>query len=229
MESSTAMPLPPACVTSSAAVVTVLPVGSGPSGFANIATRAYCSTANRVTIGGFVVSGSADKRVLVRAVGPTLTTQGIGAGEVLADPTIDVYRGSSIISSNDNWTENPNIAEINYQLAWTCDVLGREAQALPYYEKAIALGLPDNELAGALLGLGSTLRHLGQFERSASVLESARLQFPDNREFDAFLALTLHAGGKPAEALRLALDALCDTSEDQGIRAYQRAIRHAAS
>lgn len=123
----------------------------------------------------------------------------------------------------------PNIAEIAYQLAWTCDVLGREVEALPYYEKAIALGLPDNELAGALLGLGSTLRHLGQFERSASVLRSAHLQFPENREFDAFLALTLHAEGKSGEALRITLEALCDTSEDQGIRAYQRAIRHAAS
>lgn len=126
-------------------------------------------------------------------------------------------------------TRHPNVAEISYQLAWTCDVLGREADALPYYEKAVALGLPDNELAGALLGLGSTLRHLGQYERSASVLHSAQLQFPDNREFDAFLALTLHADGKPGEALRTALEALCDTSEDQGIRAYQRAIRNAAS
>ncbi len=124
---------------------------------------------------------------------------------------------------------HPNVAEISYQLAWTCDVLGREAAALPYYEKAVALGLPKNELAGALLGLGSTLRHLGQFERSAAVLRSARLQFPENREFDAFLALTLHADGKTGEALRLALDALCDTSEDAGIRAYQRALRHAAS
>jgi tetratricopeptide (TPR) repeat protein len=124
---------------------------------------------------------------------------------------------------------HPNVAEINYQLAWTCDVLGREAAALPYYEKAVALGLPKNELAGALLGLGSTLRHLGQLERSAAVLRAARLQFPENREFDAFLALTLHADGKAGEALRLALDALCDTSEDTGIRAYQRALRHAAS
>jgi tetratricopeptide (TPR) repeat protein len=126
-------------------------------------------------------------------------------------------------------TRHPNVAEINYQLAWTCDVLGREAQALPFYEKAVALGLPKNELAGALLGLGSTLRHLGQFERSAAVLRSAQLQFPENREFDAFLALTLHADGKTGEALRLALETLCDTSEDTGIRAYQRALRHAAS
>ena len=122
-----------------------------------------------------------------------------------------------------------NVAEISFQLAWTCDVLDRAAEALAYYEKAIALGLPPNELSGALLGLGSTLRVLGQFDRSAQVLQSAQAQFPDNPEFAAFLALTLHAQGKSAEALRLALETLCATTDDPGLTAYQRAIRHAAS
>ena len=125
--------------------------------------------------------------------------------------------------------QHPNVAEINFQLAWTCDVLDRAADALPYYEKAIALGLPPNELSGALLGLGSTLRALGQLDRSAEVLRSAKLQFPDNPEFDAFLTLTLHAQGRHAEALRLALETLCATTDDPGLTAYQRAIRHAAS
>ena len=124
---------------------------------------------------------------------------------------------------------HPNIAEINYQLAWTCDVLDRATEALPAYEKAIALGLSPNELSGALLGLGNTLRSLGQLERSTEVLRLGKLQFPDNPEFDAFLAVTLHTQGKHAEALRLALETLCATSDDPGLTAYQRAIRHAAS
>lgn len=124
---------------------------------------------------------------------------------------------------------HPHVAEINYQLAWTCDVLGRAAEALPYYEKAVALGLPPNELSGALIGLGSTLRVLGQLDRSAQVLTSAKAQFPENREFDPFLSLTLHALGQHSAALRLAIETLCDTSEDPGITAYQRSLRHAAS
>ena len=123
----------------------------------------------------------------------------------------------------------PNVPEIAYQLAWTCDVLGREAEAIPHYERAIALGLAPNELAGALLGLGSTLRHTGQLARSAEVLHSGRAQFPDNREFDVFLALTLHALGQHGEATKLLLLALADTSEDPGITAYQRAIRFQAN
>ena len=124
---------------------------------------------------------------------------------------------------------HPNVAEINFQLAWSCDVLGRAKDALPYYEKAVALGLPPNELSGALLGLGSTLRTLGQFDRSAEVLRSGQAQFPDNREFDVFLALTLYQQDRHAEAMRLVLETLCDTTEDPGLTAYQRAIRHAAS
>ena len=125
--------------------------------------------------------------------------------------------------------QHPNVAEINCQLAWTCDVLDRAADALPYYEKAVALGLPPNELSGALIGLGSTLRTLGQLERSAEVLRSGQTQFPDNPEFAAFLALTWHLQGKTAEALRLALDTLCETTDDPGLTAYQRALRHAAA
>ena len=120
---------------------------------------------------------------------------------------------------------HPNVGEIHYQLAWTCDVLGREAEALPHYEKAIALGLPANELSGALLGLGSTLRCLGHFQRAHDVLASGLAQFPGNREFEVFLAMTLHNLGRHAEAMQRVLTVLADTSEDVGITAYHRAIR----
>jgi tetratricopeptide (TPR) repeat protein len=124
---------------------------------------------------------------------------------------------------------HPNVAEINYQLAWTCEAVGRTADALPYYEKAVALGLPPNELSGALLGLGTTLRTLGQPARAAEVLRSGKAQFPENREFNVFLALALHDLGQHTEALQLLIETLCDTTEDPGLTAYQRAIRYAAA
>lgn len=122
----------------------------------------------------------------------------------------------------------PNVAEIHYQLAWTLDTSGKPAEALPHYEKAVALGLSPSEHANALIGLAVTLRALGRSARAAEALRSGRVQFPDNREFDVFLALALHDLGEHAEALRLALVALCDTTEDPGLTAYQRALRYAA-
>lgn len=122
----------------------------------------------------------------------------------------------------------PNVAEINYQLAWTCDTLGRQREGLAYYEKAIALGLPPNEWSGALLGLGSTLRCLGHYERSVEVLRSGQAQFPDNREFEVFLAMALHNLGQHAEAMELLLTTIADTADDPGLTAHQRAIRYYA-
>ena len=109
--------------TSSAAVVRIVPAGTLPSSFANIAARGYCATGNQVTIGGFVVSGTESKRVLIRAVGPSLVARGIGVSEVLADPTVNVYRGSSIIANNDDWGANSNAAEI----AATAALIGASA------------------------------------------------------------------------------------------------------
>lgn len=102
-----------ATATSRPAVLHVNPSGAIPTTrLVNIATRGYGSTGNRVMIGGFVVAGNTPKRVLVRAVGPSLTSRGIAATDVLADPVIEVHQGEPIIASNDNWTENTNATEL---------------------------------------------------------------------------------------------------------------------
>lgn len=119
----------------------------------------------------------------------------------------------------------PNTPEINYQLAWTCEEHDRLEEALPCYEKAVALGLPENELSGALLGLGSTLRRLGRYERAAEVFRSGQLQFPGNREFEVFLAMTLHNLGRHTEAMQGLLAVIAETADDPGITASARAIR----
>ncbi|HTO04859.1 MAG TPA: hypothetical protein VL069_14200 [Opitutus sp.] len=83
--------------------------------FANIAARAFCTTGNGVTIGGFVVNGAAPKRVLIRAVGPSLSAQGIPASEVLQDPVVEVYdasRGNVVIQKNDDWGADGNAAQL---------------------------------------------------------------------------------------------------------------------
>ena len=58
--------------------------------------------AGETLIAGFVVGGGAGKRLLVRAVGPGLTA-GFGVEGALADPGLEVYRGSVATTANDNW------------------------------------------------------------------------------------------------------------------------------
>jgi sulfur relay (sulfurtransferase) complex TusBCD TusD component (DsrE family) len=70
----------------------------------NLSTRGQVGTGANVLITGFVVGGTASKNVLIRAVGPTLSTLGITSP--LADPQLQVYNsaGAPITGAfNDNW------------------------------------------------------------------------------------------------------------------------------
>lgn len=121
--------------------------------------------------------------------------------------------------------EFPDDAQVSYQTAWVHDALGLEREAVPYYERALALGLAGEERAGALLGLGSTLRTLGDYKVAATVLRTGVAEFPERRVFEIFLAMALYNLGRHADAMQRLLLALVDTSDDASIRAYQRAIR----
>jgi hypothetical protein len=68
----------------------------------NISTRAFVQTGNNVMIGGFIIQGSGQKRVIVRSIGPELTP--LGVPNALADPTLELHNGTgALIGSNDNW------------------------------------------------------------------------------------------------------------------------------
>ncbi|MFM8618390.1 MAG: hypothetical protein ACKOE8_06640 [Opitutaceae bacterium] len=51
---------------------------------------------------GFVIAGGTEKRVLVRAVGPTLASA-FGVGGASPDPKLTLFAGSDTIANNDNW------------------------------------------------------------------------------------------------------------------------------
>lgn len=70
----------------------------------NISTRTRVQTGENVMIGGFIITGNAPKKVIIRAIGPSITQ--VSAGDLLADPVLEL-RGSSgsLITSNDNWKD----------------------------------------------------------------------------------------------------------------------------
>ena len=57
---------------------------------------------------------------------------------------------------------NPDDAIVNYQYAWSFDVLGKEAEAVPYYEKALHLGLDDKDALGALYWTWKYIPNIGK-------------------------------------------------------------------
>jgi hypothetical protein len=82
-----------------------------PTVLANLAARAQVEGGDRVLIAGKIISGRNPKRVIVRALGPSLSAFGLAA---LSDPTLRLVNGQGqILASNDNWEDNPQAAEIS--------------------------------------------------------------------------------------------------------------------
>jgi hypothetical protein len=63
-------------------------------------------TGDNVGIGGFIITGSAPKHVVIRAIGPSLTKFGFSPSEVLADPALELHgQGSFATITNNNWRD----------------------------------------------------------------------------------------------------------------------------
>ena len=77
----------------------------------NISTRAFVQTGDNVMIGGFIITGTGQKRVIVRAIGPSLAQHGIA--NPLQNPTLELHdHTGAVIASNDNWMTAPNRQQI---------------------------------------------------------------------------------------------------------------------
>jgi len=75
--------------------------GAGDHALANVSTLASTTGAEPI-VSGFVISGSASRHVLVRAVGPTLTA--FGVKDALRQPQLSVYAGDSLVAENAGWS-----------------------------------------------------------------------------------------------------------------------------
>jgi hypothetical protein len=81
---------------------------AGPTMLANISTRAVVGTGANVLIGGFIVTGTESKKVIVRGIGPSLPLPG-----KMLNPTLEIHSPSgAVIAVNDDWGQNANSAEI---------------------------------------------------------------------------------------------------------------------
>jgi len=95
------------------AVYKLVPV---PSQFLNISTRARVGTGDDALIGGFIPQGTEQKKVLVRALGPSLNQFGLAG--LLENPVLEV-RGPNgvLVASNDDWqsTQRTEIEDTGLQ------------------------------------------------------------------------------------------------------------------
>jgi cytochrome c peroxidase len=82
--------------------IAIIDTAPPPSQTVNLSTRLRVLTAEKVGIGGFIITGTVPKRVLIRALGPSLAQ--FGLANVLADPTITLNGPAGFVPIvNDNW------------------------------------------------------------------------------------------------------------------------------
>jgi hypothetical protein len=80
----------------------VAPVSAAPTLLANVSTRLPAAADPNALIAGFILTGTQPKKVIVRAIGPSLNLPG-----QLANPTLELFSGNTLLGSNDDWQNQP--------------------------------------------------------------------------------------------------------------------------
>jgi hypothetical protein len=110
----------------------------------NLAVRADVRTGDNVLINGLILGGGTPKRVVFRAIGPSLQGQLPG---VLADPFLELHDSNgTTLMTNDDWQQAPNAAEI--QAAGLAPSNNKES--------AILMTLPPSNYTSIVRGVGNT-------------------------------------------------------------------------
>jgi pectin methylesterase-like acyl-CoA thioesterase len=109
----------------------------------NVSTLGFVGTGDNVLIGGFVVAGPASAKVVVRALGPSLTAAGVH--DAIADPMLEVHDGNGNVTSNDDWQTSASGGSIPVSL-----------QPLDPHESAIQMNLAPGNYTVIVRGKGET-------------------------------------------------------------------------
>jgi hypothetical protein len=100
--------LPNACVAGTPTTPTPIPEVTRAL---NLSTRMNVQTGDNAGIGGFIITGSVPKHVLIRGLGPSLTNSGFSSSELLSDPTLELHGPQGFAAlSNNNWKDSQQAA-----------------------------------------------------------------------------------------------------------------------
>lgn len=120
----------------------------------NLSTRGAVGVGDaNALIAGFVIHGDQPRRVLIRAVGPSLAS--LGVGNVLSDPTLTLYGDKTlyppagVITTNDDW----EISESSAAIAATAKRVGAFALGAGSLDSALLITLPPGQYTAVVTGV----------------------------------------------------------------------------
>lgn len=122
---------------------------------ANLSTRAWLGEGESL-IGGVAIAGSVPRRLLIRAIGPSLTQ--FGVADALADPALAVYAGQTLLAANDDWSSSGDATDIA--------ALAAAAGAFP-----LAVGARDAAILVEVPPGAYTVHAFGKAESGTTLIE----------------------------------------------------------
>jgi len=124
----------------------------------------------------------------------------------------------------------PDHPLVVFEMGGAYDSGGREGEALTYYQKALALGLPEDRMPSLHVQMGSTQRNCGLYDAAVQTLRTGVARYPEDRGLRAFLALALFSAGQTGDALAEMIEMTVDTPDfypkyRRSLRAYAGDLR----
>jgi hypothetical protein len=112
----------------------------------NISGRVFAETGENIGIGGFIISGSSNKSVIIRAIGPSMQVNGVPVPGTIQDPVLELHTSDGrLIRADDNWRDTQEQQIQNSGLAPTDD-----------RESAIIGTLPPGNYTAQIAGKNNT-------------------------------------------------------------------------
>jgi hypothetical protein len=128
------------------ALVEAYEMDSNSTRLVNLSTRGRVGALDEAMIGGFIVN-EGTKRLIVRALGPSLATGDSALADTLSDPVLELHDAfGNLIAINDDWASSPQAAEI----------LSSKLAPANRWESAIVADLAAGNYTAVVRGFGGT-------------------------------------------------------------------------
>jgi hypothetical protein len=119
---------------------------------ANISTRLKVGSGNNVLIGGFIITGSDAKTLVLRGIGPSLTASGVSGA--LINPKLELYNQAGVaIATNDDWRTTQKGGLITADQS--ADIETRGLAPAQDVESAIIVTLSPGNYTAIVRGIGN--------------------------------------------------------------------------
>ncbi len=128
--------------------------------------------------------------------------------------------GAALAFFTERLAEDASDPFAHFGLATALGMAGRDPEAIPHMERAIAIGLPPRLDNGARLQLANALRQVGRADEAVDLHRQIAVEHPSSTN-DLLLAVALRDAGRPDEGLATAMRAVLVASNDETLEAFR--------